>query len=451
MTRWEWKLPSDTALSKRHPLTAEPFWSFVLRRAGVPVYGSATLSGSNGVVEHNWQLFLELLGWWEVKRCFNRSGDSVALKPVADIVVIHPVGRFTQASTDAQWRDACVWTLLAHCNHGGTCKDTFRDADDLATFSDDSVAELMERFATAAPAERLGARLAPCPPHIAKAWHLGVARRKRAEEKKHSTSRVASAIAPVKYIFVEEAADWRQKMWEAMAAPDQEEATEAWRKAELRPVSDSAEVRDEAAVLEDDENEKIREAMVAFIRKDLKWTHRELHDALLVARVAVPPTPSMQNYISALYAQYGSADAGFLPQNFQSHAPREAQAAEHPPHTQPHGFETRREDLRQEGCSCRALGALAQQGTGSRPRGARGRVRRRRRQRRRSRRAPAPAATALDRTRRMCGGDPAECSCDTRTSGERSGQNADHGDGHRLRRRCGRRQRKKKRLSRATK
>ena len=320
VTRWEWKLPSDTALSKRHPLTAEPFWSFVLRKAGVPVSDSATLSGSKGVVEHNWQLFLELLGWWEVKRCFNRSGDSVALKPVADIVVIHPVGRFTQASTDAQWRDACVWTLLAHCNHGETCKDTFRDADDLATFSDDSVAELMERFATAAPAERLGARLAPCPPHIAKAWHLGVARRKRAEEKKHSTSRVASAIAPVKYIFVEEAADWRQKMWEAMAAPDQEEATEAWRKAELRPVSDSAEVRDEAAVLEDDENEKIREAMVAFIRKDLKWTHRELHDALLVARVAVPPTPSMQNYISALYAQYGSADAGFLPQNFQSHA-----------------------------------------------------------------------------------------------------------------------------------
>ena len=118
MTRWEWKLPSDTALSKRHPLTAEPFWSFVLRRAGVPVSDSATLSGSKGVVEHNWQLFLELLGWWEVKRCFNRSGDSVALKPVADIVVIHPVGRFTQASTDAQWRDA----VAVHLRCRGSAK-----------------------------------------------------------------------------------------------------------------------------------------------------------------------------------------------------------------------------------------------------------------------------------------------------------------------------------------
>ena len=96
------------------------------------------------------------------------------------------------------------------------------------------------------------ARLAPCPPHIATAWHLGMARRKRAEEKKRSASRVASALAPVKYIFVEHAADWRQMMWEAMTAPDQEEASEAWRKAELRPVSDSAESRDGAAVLEEE-------------------------------------------------------------------------------------------------------------------------------------------------------------------------------------------------------
>ena len=58
---------------------------------------------------------------------------------------------------------------------------------------------------------------------------------------------------------------------------------------------------------------------MSFIRKDLKWTHRELHDAILEAGVAVPPTPSMRNYISALYAQYGSAGAGFLPQSFKSH------------------------------------------------------------------------------------------------------------------------------------
>mgnify|MGYP007045178682 CR=1 FL=1 len=62
----------------------------------------------------------------------------------------------------------------------------------------------------------------------------------------------------------------------------------------------------------------IDEAMVPFIRKKLKWTHRELHDALLVAGVAAPPTPSIRNYVSALYAQYGGADAGFLPQSFNA-------------------------------------------------------------------------------------------------------------------------------------
>ena len=116
----------------------------------------------------------------------------------------------------------------------------------------------MERFVTVAPGERLSARLAPCPPHIAKAWHLGMARRKRAAEKMRSASRVASVLAPVKYIFAEQAPGWRQMMWEAMTAPDQEEASEAWRKAELRPVSDSAEVRDEAAVLEEEETTRSR-------------------------------------------------------------------------------------------------------------------------------------------------------------------------------------------------
>ena len=72
----------------------------------------------------------------------------MVLKPAPDIVVIHPLGRFTQANTDAQWRDACAWILLAHCNHGDVCKSTFRDADELATFSDDAVAKLTQRFAT---------------------------------------------------------------------------------------------------------------------------------------------------------------------------------------------------------------------------------------------------------------------------------------------------------------
>ena len=128
-------------------------------------------------------------------------------------------------------------------------------------------------------------------------------------------------------------------LWEDMTVADQEEATEAWRKSEIGPVSDSPELGDEAAVMEEEENNNIQDAIKAFIGKDPKWTHRELHDALLVAGVAVPSVPSIGNYVAALHAQYGNADAGFLPQSLKSHAKR--QAAAHFAHTGSHGLETR--------------------------------------------------------------------------------------------------------------
>ena len=72
-------------------------------------------------VERRWPLFLELLSWWECKRAFNISVNTGALNPKPDIVVLHPAGGFAQARTDEQWRDACFWTLMAHCNHGDAC------------------------------------------------------------------------------------------------------------------------------------------------------------------------------------------------------------------------------------------------------------------------------------------------------------------------------------------
>ena len=56
------------------------------------------------------------------------------------------------------------------------------------------------------------------------------------------------------------------------------------------------------------------------MRKRFKLSHRELHDALLAAGVAVPLVPSMPNYVATLHAQYGDADTGFMPQSFHSHA-----------------------------------------------------------------------------------------------------------------------------------
>ena len=90
-------------------------------------------------------------------------------------------------------------------------------------------------------------------------------------------------------------------------------------KAEFALGSASAEEKGEAEVLAEEEDAGIGEAMAAFIRKDLKWTHRELHDALLTAGVTVPSVPSTRNYIAALHAQYGDSETGFLSQSFHSH------------------------------------------------------------------------------------------------------------------------------------
>ena len=91
------------------------------------------------------------------------------LKAQADVVIVHPAGRFGQARTDAQWKEACHWTLLAHCNHGEMCKNTFRDSEQLAAHSYEATANLMECFVLSSSEERAKLRLASCPPHIRKA------------------------------------------------------------------------------------------------------------------------------------------------------------------------------------------------------------------------------------------------------------------------------------------
>ena len=114
------------------------------------------------------------------------------------------MGRFAQARSDEQWADACFWTLLAYCNHGESCgKTTFQDAEHLSSMGPEAIAEIVGRFVAASPSERSDARMAPCPPHVAKAWHLGMARRTAAEARKHSVARVASSLSKTQSVFLE--------------------------------------------------------------------------------------------------------------------------------------------------------------------------------------------------------------------------------------------------------
>ena len=312
VTRHEWEVPSDATLRKHHPLNGQPLWQFLLRRVGAPVSDSAEFLETRTLVHNRWQDFLELTSWWELKRYFNRHGKTVVLKPMADVVVVHPVGRFAQARTDKQWADACFWTLLAYCNHGESCGQTFRDGDHLSSMGPEAIAAIAERFVTASPSERSDARVAPCPPHVAKAWHLGAARRRAAEARKCTVAQVTSSLTQTRYVFVEEDSRWQEVAWADMSADEQAEAKEAWRQAEIPQVPSGEGEQDAEA--------RIDKAIVEFMTKQMRWTHRDLHDALLAAGVAVPPSPSMRNYLSCLHAQYGDADTGFLPQSFSTHA-----------------------------------------------------------------------------------------------------------------------------------
>ena len=311
VTRHEWEVPSDATLKKYRPLNGRPPWQFLLRRIGAPASESTTFLLARGQIHDRWQDFLELTEWWELKRYFNRSGKTVALKPKADVVVVHPGGRFAQARTDEQWTDACFWTLLAYCNHGESCRHTSRGAEDLSSKGPEAITAIAERFVTASPSERSDRRMAPCPPHVAKAWHLGMARRKAAEARMPSVARVASSLSHTSYVFIERPPRWQEVPWAAMSEAEQAEASDAWRQAEIPPVpSDEGEQDDQA---------RIDKAIVEFMRKQMKWKHRDLHGVLLAAGVAAPPAPSMRNYIAAPHAQYGDADTGSLPQSFCSH------------------------------------------------------------------------------------------------------------------------------------
>jgi hypothetical protein len=133
--RHTWEVPSRHAFLQKHPRTGLPWWQEILAVVGASVCDSDSAapvfdSDSAGVpgsvhnrraavsdgdsfdvyshrVQQAWPAYLRLLSWWQLRRFFRRSGNSIVCKPRADVVVVHPVGRFTTAKSAEQWRDAC--------------------------------------------------------------------------------------------------------------------------------------------------------------------------------------------------------------------------------------------------------------------------------------------------------------------------------------------------------
>ncbi len=172
--------------------------------------------------------------------------------------------------------------------------------------------DVRTRFAAGSLVERSEKRLAPCPPHVKKNWHLGLARLQRQEERKHSMSKVASSVANVRFIFTEDIV-WQNKLYRDMDTEEQQLAGTTWMEAE-EPGSASSDATNHTS-----EEHEIRTHMADFMKNTLKWTQRELHDSLVNAGMSIPATPSLVNYFAALHLQFGDKQNGFLPQNWQSH------------------------------------------------------------------------------------------------------------------------------------
>ena len=260
VSRFDWNIPTHNALLDVHMATRRPLRREILHAAGEVVSEDDSIVSHMAAVENAWPRYLEKLTWWEFKRYFQRVGSSIKCKRCADVVVVHPVGRFTTAITEAQWRDACYWTLLAHCNHGEACT-TFRDATHLETFTDENIDDLMTLFVTSTPDERAAKRMAECPPHVKKNWQLGIARKQRKEERKHSQTTVAAAMAKVTFVFQEDVV-WQSKQFADMTADEQEMATKAWRSSE-----DADAVDTEPGSASSEEQRDIRKRMSVFMAK----------------------------------------------------------------------------------------------------------------------------------------------------------------------------------------
>ena len=119
-----------------------------------------------------------------------------------------------------------------------------------------------------------------------------MARQQRLESRKHAGSKVAASLREVRFVF-EEASTWQSKTYAEMTAEEQDVASKDWREAEESEAA--AQEEPTSASSDAAEHVDIRASMGRFMRAELKWTQKELHDACVLAGVGAPAAPSMAN------------------------------------------------------------------------------------------------------------------------------------------------------------
>jgi len=171
--RLEWTFPNEEDLLEKHPLTGRPFWRDILNSSSEGRFSWHKLADYIQEVEAAWPDFLQRLSWLNLKRYFIKRGGSLKYKLKADVVIVHPEGRFTTAMTPEQWREACILALIAYCNHGACCASTsFTDLKSLEEMAPDTLEALMQDFVHLKSDERKARFMASCPPHLGMDFRL---------------------------------------------------------------------------------------------------------------------------------------------------------------------------------------------------------------------------------------------------------------------------------------
>ena len=282
----------------------------------------------------NWQAYLLRMSWWTFRRLFNRDPrrNTICYKPVADVLVVSPFPRLARAKKGQEWSKAARDALLAYCNHGPHCQETFRDATALDNMRDEDVDRLLTAFveqsSAVADAEAdvpqgagAVARFCKCPPFVARAYRLGKLRQEKEENKKKPQSEVRKAIeaeTSKKGMDLVNKQEWQCKSWATMSDSERARAQEAWTEAyEAEQATKGMELTPEQERLED-----VRRNIRNFMRGRLKWTETELHDAVLELGMSAPARPSMVEYFNLLVQNLADPSQASYVQNKNTHTCR---------------------------------------------------------------------------------------------------------------------------------
>ena len=324
LSRTDFEEPSTAHLHEPHPSTGLPLWQFVLTYACQSTEHARLDDDASAEVSCQWPLFLERLSWWEYVRLFKKADQSIRFKPFADVVVVSPFPRLAKPKTDSEWFSSARNALLAYCNHGPRSK-TFASVVELDAMEDECVGSLLDRFVNTPKEQRLELGFCSCPPFLRRAWLLGKARAKREDARKRPRDTVLSSLTSAscpRFVFEEDQSSrWMDVCFHAMSEEQQNAAKADWREA-----LDKEENLDPPApgsggqpTDEDVDAREIRDRMRQFMRKDLHWEEKDLHDAVVLAGMAAPHTPSVLEYYKSLRQLYGASANAFLPQNAKTH------------------------------------------------------------------------------------------------------------------------------------